>query len=473
MNAFAPAAVASIAIALVVWLAPLSGGEAEASPMQAAMRALACGETVAEVERGLAALEAAPTAPFGVPDESLAGTDLELDSGAYDSLLDALALARQRFPELGMRIHALLERWDFCALTARGERWDLAVSEAGIVRRRPARISPLLGSGYAAWSLLPRSAGGRPRFADVSMLAAPAGSVAHGPQCREGGTLQLTPMGPLPMAVEEGDEVDEDCAPPPPPPPPPAPANASATRAHDEREGATAAKAARSPTDREVTAEDSREVASPDTRDASATLPGTISASLTASATGNVNLGTGISLAPWRNTFVRAGLSWRLVTAWDEAAASASDAEPSWSWGIGYDDWHPGTFSLQLNHWGPLRRLQQKAIEGAVATLGYKVPLPKRWAERLSLRADLSTPLTWSPAFGAGVAFKLPRYFFFSLGISQKLLEGTSPTWSYVLGRSRWKAGTLALVLANYGPNRLDQLNLRGLALTASWSWSL
>jgi hypothetical protein len=341
VNAFSPAAVASLAIALAVWLAPLIGGQAEASPMQTAMRALACGETVAEVERGLDALEAAPTAPFGVPDESLAGTDLELDSGAYDSLLDSLALARQRFPELGMRILALLERWDFCALTARGERWDLAVGEAdqGVVRRRPARMSPLLGSGYAAWGLLPRSAGGRPRFVEGSMLTAPAGSVAQSPQCREGGTLQLTPMGPLPMAVDEGDDVDETCAPPPPTPPPaPPPEKVAPEGAHGQGEAATAAKAARAPTTGEVTAEDSREVASPDTRDAAATLPGTISASLTASATGNLNLGTGVSLAPWRNTFVRAGLSWRLVTDWDEAAATPSDAEPSWSWGIGYDD---------------------------------------------------------------------------------------------------------------------------------------
>jgi hypothetical protein len=487
VNAIKPVA-CSLARALLLGLAlaalPSARG-AEASPIDAAARALACGETVAEVERGLVALEAAPTARFGVPDESLAGVDLELDSGTYDNLLDALARARQRFPELAQRIHVLIERWDFCALTALGERWDLAVREEPpaaapeaaappamrVVRRRPTRMSPLLGSGFAAWSLLPRSAGGRPRFSEGDTIAEAAGSVAQSLQCGRDTALQLTPSGSLPMAMGDEEEVDGECLRPPPPSPP----TAAGAPAHDPRGAAGGAAEARPrrPARAAVTAEDSREVASADTRDASATLPGTISAALTASATGNLNLGTGVSLAPWPNTFVRAGLSWRLVTAWDEAAASASDAEPSWSWGVGYDDWHPGTFSLQLNHWGPLRRLEKKAIEGAVATLGYKVPLPRRWAEWLSLRADLSTPLTWSPAFGAGVAFKLPRSFFFSLGLSQKLLERTSPTWSYVLGRSRWKAGTLALVLANYGPNRLDQLNLRGLSLTASWSWSL
>jgi hypothetical protein len=25
-----------------------------------------------------------------------------------------------------------------------------------------------------------------------------------------------------------------------------------------------------------------------------------------------------------------------------------------YSYGLGYDDWHPGTFSVQMNHWGPV-----------------------------------------------------------------------------------------------------------------------
>lgn len=460
-------------------LAGLIVGEATtavASPMRDAARQLACSDTVAEVEAGLAALEAAPTAPFGLPEESLAGRDDELDSVAIDGLLDALALARQRFPELGGRIVALVETWDFCAITGHGERWDLSLGEGGkVLRRRSARMSPLLGSGYAAWSLLPRSAGGRPRPAGDDQQAdrqdAAAGSTVEALQCRDGDALQSMQSGPLPVFVAEDDAEDASCQGPPPPPPPEPPATAhAAPGGRGEKRGGGGA--ARPRPSEPGAADEPREVASPDTRDAAAPPPGTISAQLVASASGNLNLGTGLSLAPLRNTFVRAGLSWRLLTDWDQGP-SAEDAEPSWSWGLGYDDWRPGTFSLQLNHWGPLRRFRKTALEGAVATLGYKIPVPKRWSKYFSLRADLSTPLTWSPSLGAGIAFKLPRSFFLSLGVSQKLLEDLSPTWSYVLGRSRWKAGTLAVVLANYGPNRLDQLNLRGLALSVSWSWSL
>lgn len=459
-------------------LAGLIVGEvttAVASPMRDAARQLACSATVAEVEAGLAMLEAAPTAPFGLPEESLAGRDDELDSVAIDGLLDALALARQRFPELGGRIVALVERWDFCAITSRGERWDLSLDEGGkVLRRRSARMSPLLGSGYAAWSLLPRTANGRPRPAGDDQQAnrqdAAAGSSVESLQCRDGDALQTMQSGPLPVFVADDDGEDASCQGPPPPPPPEPPAAPPDTlRSGGKRGGHGAAKRRAS---EPGATDEPREVASPDTREAAAPPPGTISAQLVASARGNLNLGTGLSLAPLRNTFVRAGLSWRLLTDWDQGPA-AEDAEPSWSWGIGYDDWRPGTFSLQLNHWGPLRRFRKVALEGAVATLGYKIPLPKRWSKYFSLRTDLSTPLTWSPSLGAGIAFKLPRHFFLSLGVSQKLLEDLSPTWSYVLGRSRWKAGTLAVVLANYGPNRLDQLNLRGLALSLSWSWSL
>ncbi len=437
----------------------------------------------------LDALEAAPTAPFGLPDESLSGTDDAIDSLAYDNLLDALAVARQRFPELAPRIDQLVARWDFCELTAEGERWDLSLgapvatsAPARLSRRRSPRVSPLLGSGFAAWGLLPRRAGGRPRFSDGTAIPRSAGGPADAPQCQQQASLRSTPAGPLPAVPDEDPAPDAECIRPPPPPSPgPQAGSAHLAGAGSGSGSGPAVKkpgASRPATGngldqdpvRELASPLARDVASPITRDAASPPPGTFSAQLVVTATGNVNTGAGLSLAPpIKNTFARVGLSWRWITEWEEDA----DLEPSWSWGLGYDDWRPGTFSLQLNHWGPLRRFKKTAIEGAVLAFGYKIPLPKGPARYLSMRAELSTPLTWSPSAGAGVAFKLPRAFFLSLGISQKLIEQTRPTWSYVLGRSRWKAGTLAVILANYGPTRVGELNPRGLALTVSWSWSL
>lgn len=467
-----------VAIVLVVALTALVA-PAFASPMQDAARRLAC-EDEAAAAGALEALEAAPTAPFGLPDESLAGADDAIDSLSYDNLLDALAAARQRFPELAPRIDQLVARWDFCELTAEGERWDLslgtpssAAAAANVKRRRSPRVSPLLGSGFAAWGLLPRRAGGRPRFTEHNSIALAPGSTADAPQCQEQSSQPSTPQGPLPAIPDEDPAPDAECTRPPPPPLPPDPqdAAASATGAGPGSGHAAKKPGASHPTARNGAEKDPPiEVDSPTSRDAAAPPPGTISAQLVVTATGNVNTGAGLSLAPpIKNTFARVGLSWRWITDWEEDA----DLEPSWSWGLGYDDWRPGTFSLQLNHWGPLRRFKKAALEGAVLSFGYKLPLPKWPARYLSMRAELSTPLTWAPSAGAGVAFKLPRAFFLSLGISKKLLEETRPTWSYVLGRSKWKAGTLAVILANYGPTRVGELNLRGLALTVSWSWSL
>jgi hypothetical protein len=471
-------------------------GAAAASPLQSVAAKLACGN-IDEVGAALTALAEAPPSPFGLPDESLTGTDAGLRSALYDSLLDALANARRRFPALAPRIDRLLERWNFCSLTAGEERWDLSTHDGGVLRHLPTRISPFMGAGFKAWGLLPRRAGGRPRWQaperdeggrasgdDGDGSDAQSGEPVFDPgkpvilpmQCQPDHSLEFTPSGPLPMVPRPTDEVDLGCE---------APARATAPApdaqqprvAQDQGSGAPpspppAATPPRSPNKRAPSSQGQRprDVASTNTRESSAPLPGTIGASMQASASGTVGAGLGISVAPGKNIFVRTGLGWRLVTAWTEAI----DLEPSWSWGVGYDDWHAGTVSLQLNHWGPLRRLGGvAAIKGATASLGYKIPLPKRLGRYLSARADLSTPLTWAPAAGAGVAIKLPWAMFFSVGASVKFADPTAPSWSYVLGRSKWTPGSLAVVLANYGPNRIPELNLKSISLSLSWSWKL
>lgn len=462
-------------------------GAAWGSPMGDVATLLACGNAD-EATRAVARLEAARRGGYGLPDEQLGGADAAgaadvtadasagdaeaLESVAYDDLLDALAAARQRYPELEQRIDALVMSWDFCALTAEGERWDLALRDGKVVRRWPARMSPLLGRGFAAWGLLPRRANGRPQW-QLAARGSMVESGRGGAQCEERRGLQQTPGGSLPMVPEEMTEVDASCQ-----GPPAAKADGAATArgAHGDRGGGSGGGGTRgkgmATAKKTAEEEEPSEVASATTRDAAAVLPGTISAQLTATAMGTFSTGVGASVVPRRNMFVRAALAWRMATEWELEDASA--LEPTWSWGVGYDDWRTGTFSLQLNHWGPLRRSGgEAAIQGAIADLGYKVPLPERLGRRMSLRANLSTPLSWSPSASAGVSFKLPAYVFVSLGLSQKLLEDRGPTWSYVVGRSRWKAGTLAVTFANYGPNQLDELRLRGVAMTVSYSWSL
>lgn len=426
--------------------------------MSQAAAQLACGDEAAAAT-ALEQLGRAPTTPFGVPDESLTGADRTLASAAIDSLLDALGNARQRFPHLASRVDELLARWDFCALTSRELRWDLLAGAGTVQQRAPALLSPLAGRGFAAWSLLPRSAAGRPRW--DAQLAAPLEALP--PQCEP--PSFVPPHGSLPALPAPALLVDATCQGPP-PPPPAAPPTAAAQQRVPAVPPPPPAPAATAPAEvREV-----REVASSSTRDGLSPLPGTLSASASLSATGRVGAGLGLSLAPRANTFVRAGLGWTITSQWQEAL----DLEPRWSWGLGYDDWRAGTISAQLNHWGPLRRLPSRStLANAVAALGYKVPLGKRTSKRLSLRVDLTTPLTWSPALGLGVSVKLPAHCFASLGVSQKLAEATRPSWTYVVGRSLWKPGTLSVILANYGPNQVPAPNPKNLVLSLSWSWKL
>lgn len=435
---------------------------ARASPMSEAAAQLACGDEAAATG-ALEHLARAPTAPFGVPDESLSGEDVALASAAIDGLLDALGNARQRFPGLAPRIDALMAGWDFCALTSGELRWDLLAddpAEAQAVRQRPpALLSPLFGRGFAVWSLLPRGANGRPRW-EAQRAVPPEISP---PQCQR--ERFATPHGSLPALPDPAQLVDATCQGPPPPSAPAATPPAPRTTAAPRPPPPTARTQRLEPEPAEVP-----EVASSSTRDGISPLPGTLSVSASLSATGRLGTGLGISLAPRANTFVRAGLGWGFTSKWQETF----DPEPSWSWGLGYDDWRTGTVSAQLNHWGPLRRIPPRSVlANATAALGYKVPLGKRLGKRFSLRVDLTTPLTWSPALGAGVSLKLPAHCFASLGVSQKLAEATPPSWSYVVGRSLWKPGTLSIILANYGPNQVPAPNPRNLVLSLSWSWKL
>lgn len=426
--------------------------------MSEAAAQLACGDEPAATG-ALERLAAAPAERFGVPDESLGGDDPSLASAAIDSLLDALGNARQRYPRLAPAIDALVTKWDFCALTSGESRWDLLGEGLVVQQRAPAVLSPLSGRGFAAWSLLPRSAAGRPRW--DAQRATPPDTLP--PQCQR--EHFAPPHGSLPALPPPEHLVDRACEGPPTPAPVAELAGPQATAAPPPKPPSKKGIAAKPLEPPEV-----REVASSSTRDGISPLPGTLSVSASLSATGRLGTGLGISLAPRANTFVRAGLGWGLTSKWQEAF----DLEPSWSWGLGYDNWRAGTVSAQLNHWGPLRRIPARStLANATAALGYKVPLGKRLGKRGSLRADLTTPLTWSPALGIGVSLKLPASCFVSVGVSQKLLEATRPSWTYVVGRALWKPKTLSIILSNYGPNQVPAANLRNLVLSVSWSWKL
>ena len=185
---------------------------------------------------------------------------------------------------------------------------------------------------------------------------------------------------------------------------------------------------------------------------------------------GRLDAGVQASWAPRTSTFARIGATWQLARGF----SPDGHASPTWSWGIGHDDWHTGTLSFQINQWGPVVPSDGWTIVRAAAgELAYKVPLGRTLGEHLALKLAVSSKLTWSPAAAAAVSFKLPRAVFVSVGVTSSLVAPGRPTWTYTIGRSTWRPGSLAVIFTNFGPNLVPHPNVvaHG-AVTASWGWA-
>jgi hypothetical protein len=424
----------------------------EESAMASALRdritELACGDHVAR-EAALTALENAPSGPLGLPDESLVQPATAIHGYVVDRLLEVLGEARLRDPTLSSRIDDLVGSWNFCAITAGEVVWTISTGDGRIERVQESFPSAVGGRGYAAWGLIPRRASGRPAM--VATLEANTCEV----------TLPSTTMaGPLAVArVERG--VDLEC------------------------EGPTVAIAATIPWAaprlvrsvalprlpiRTANRIEVQEVVTDSATIAPRTL-GLGGALFTRqSLAGKLDAGVLVSVVPRTNTFARVGVTWQLAS---EFAADAR-SHPTWSGGLGYDNWRPGTWSLQLNNWGPITAADGKAIASStVAELGYKVPLGTTLGARLGLKVSLSSRLSGGPTAGVATTVKLPRAVFASVGVAYGLMMSGGPTWTYALGRSTWTPGSLSIILANFGPNKIPQTNLLSrTAITASWSWA-
>lgn len=158
--------------------------------------------------------------------------------------------------------------------------------------------------------------------------------------------------------------------------------------------------------------------------------------------------------------FARSGFTWK-----------ADGEEPTYYWGIGYNDWHTGTWAFELNHWGPLKPGDGLELEKAVASLSYKFDSPLLKKYGLSSSFTLSGGENAAPTTTlAGSWTPKPNWFVRTL-ITQPL-EGGDTTWAYGFGYSDWRTKTWALEYNNWGTNKAFDLNFRENALvTLSWKW--
>lgn len=469
----------------VVWSVSAPSPADARSPMLASAEVLRCSLDEVEVEGVLARLAGAETEVFGVPGEDLsdAGSS-EIRATSLNLLLQSLHFARRRWPHKQDEISALVSSWDFCRVTSGGEYWDLTRQGDEVKGYRPFPPSPFGSRGFLLWGLVPRRFHGRPRPGDGETFdRSPVcpGEIAAGPV--EFDDRPRIAFGPLPHVTAENVPVDTACIGPPPRPPEP--------EEEPEPEPVVEAPApppeVREPPEPppmnpvvEVAPGGTTMVGSADSgmREADTGLPllgdlrlgGSVSFRQGLTGAGSVSLN--LSLSPAPSFFVRGGMTTGLTTEFHHWEPS----EPTFSWGLGYSDWRPGTISLQLNNWGPIKVGDplEKIIRGASAATAYKFELPEGLASFLGASVSLTLPLAaWSPAIALNTVLKGISHLFLSVSVQYKPLAAKF-LWSYVFGYSDWHPFTFSVVYANWGPNEILEHNfMDNGGITISFSFAI
>ena len=139
----------------------------------------------------------------------------------------------------------------------------------------------------------------------------------------------------------------------------------------------------------------------------------------------------------------------------------SQESQPfTYSWGIGYDDWHPGTWAIQLNHWGPLSPGDGLDIDNAVAEISYK--LKSTWLKKNNLASTiaLSKPVSDDPSLSWGWSWSPRSHWFIRSTLIKPLGEG-GVNWSYGFGYTRYNANSLSFEYNNWGVNDFPEHNFR------------
>ena len=144
--------------------------------------------------------------------------------------------------------------------------------------------------------------------------------------------------------------------------------------------------------------------------------------------------------------FARVGWNYTLET---------SDDPFTYSWGIGYSDWHPGTFSAQLNNWGPIKPEQGLALEKAVANFGYSVKSDFLKKHRLGLSGSINVPVEGNSSIAGNLRWSPIENWYINTSVSHPLEGDGTPKWTYGFGYSDWRPNKVNLQYSNYGPNEI------------------
>lgn len=157
---------------------------------------------------------------------------------------------------------------------------------------------------------------------------------------------------------------------------------------------------------------------------------------------------------PWRAAFLRLGA---------ESTPSSTVGKVRLLWGLGWDDWRPGTFSLTVHNWGPLRPEDAPGWRQAELNAGYK--LPRVCSEWLcgSALASVTVPFAGAPYADLRLTFTIGGRWFAMGGIGRTItgapgrFEAPAGTprrrMIYGFGLWDWRPGTLFLTYHDWGPD--------------------
>ncbi len=170
--------------------------------------------------------------------------------------------------------------------------------------------------------------------------------------------------------------------------------------------------------------------------------------------------------------FGKLSASWTPKTNWfmRGAAKYTGDEGFTYSWGMGYSDWRPGTTSVQLNNWGPVKSGEGLDIDDAVFSISHKVDSKLLSDNKLSMSLGLSIPINGDAAFNATFQWNPIKNWYFRTTASQKL-KGGPTKWSYGFGHFDWRPGTWRVEYSNYEENRYPFDNFRKGAVTINRAW--
>lgn len=144
-----------------------------------------------------------------------------------------------------------------------------------------------------------------------------------------------------------------------------------------------------------------------------------------------------------------------------------------YSWGLGYDDWHTGTWTVQLNNYETLRIGDGLKVEKAIASIGYKLDLKFLKENKLKSTVSLNKQIEGDTKLSTSIHWS-PRKNWFIKGILIAPLEGGGGLrYNYLFGYDDWRPKSFGFEYSNYESNPLGETNFSDgrIALTYKWKF--